>query len=201
MNTPPPTSSGSIAPATPGQSHQAFDGSGEWQRWEEVTEHITSGHTLYRSSAPNYDKKHMDTAQELTPAAVKYLTVVGIDSIISFNKYAYKEDEQRLLADANIGYLHLAVEDFTAPSISQLETAFAFFTGPGHRTTLFHCGYGHGRTGTGVTGLQLCTTRGANPIESEWMARNHVETSKQMAVLRQLRDKFLEEKGGRGSSA
>jgi hypothetical protein len=170
-----------------GQSYRAFDRLAEWHRWAQVTEYVTDGHKLYRSSAPNY--KHGDYTQKLTPAAVEYLTDNGIDSIISFNEYPYKEDEKQLLADANISYLHLAVEDLAAPTIPQLESAFTFFADLKRHSTLVHCGYGRGRTGTGVTALQLYTTRGVKPIESDWQG-NYVETPEQMAVLRQLRDKL-----------
>jgi len=163
--------------------------SNEWHEWKQVTEHVASGHKLYRSSAPSYADD--DTTQKLTPTAVKYLTDEGIDSIISFNQYSYKNHEKQLLAVANISYLHLPVKDFTPPTLAQLESATTFFLE--QHSTLLHCGFGHGRTGTGVTGLQLNATQGAEPAESEWKT-NHVETPQQMAVLRQLRDE-LRKKG------
>jgi Tyrosine phosphatase family len=166
---------------TTGQSDDASDRAlaAGWNNWAQVTKYVT-GKSLYRSSAPNYSGR--DCTQRLTPAAVGYLTDNGIDSIISFNEHPYKEDEQELLRNAKINYLHLAVKDYDAPTLGQLEDAIAFFANAGQQSTLIHCGYGRGRTGTGVTALQLHATRGRKPDESEWK----VETEPQYAVLRQL---------------
>jgi len=166
---------------TAGQCYDASDRAqaAGWNNWAQVTKYVT-GKSLYRSSAPNYSGK--DCTQRLTPAAVGYLADNGIDSVISFNEHPYKEDEQELLRNAKINYLHLAVKDFNAPTLGQLEDAITFFANPGHQSTLIHCGYGHGRTGIGVTALELHATRGRKPDESEW----RVETEPQYAVLRQL---------------
>jgi hypothetical protein len=151
-----------------------------------VTEYVTDGHKLYRSSAPNYHNDD-DSTQMLTPTALKYLKDNSIDSIISFNACPYTVDEKQQLADANIDYLHLAVEDFTAPTLTQLKSAIEFFNQPNHHSTLLHCGFGYGRTTIGVISLQLNTTRGCNPIESEWK----FETGDQKKVLQQLRDELV----------
>ena len=161
----------------------------EWHHWEQVTEYVKTGHKLYRSSAPNYAGS--DSTQKLTSTAVQYLTSQGIDSIISFNVYSYTDSEKALLIPAKITYLHLAVVDYTAPTLTQLETAITFFDA--HKSTLFHCGYGHGRTGTGVTALQLAATKGQNPVESLWKSENYVEKSVQLAVLKKLRDKLKQQ--------
>jgi len=153
-----------------------------WENWAQVTKYVP-GKCLYRSSAPNYSGE--DCTQQLTPATVGYLTENGIDSIISFNDHPYKADEHQLLINAKINYLHLPVKDFGAPTLGQLENAITFFTKPEHQSMLVHCGFGRGRTGTGVTALQLHATRGREPDEIEW-GRNGVETERQSAVLRQL---------------
>lgn len=164
--------------------------SSEWYRWEQVAKYVSSGHKLYRSSTPNY--AGLDLSQNLTPTAVQFLTEKGIDNIISFNQYSYTDDERKLLADAKTSYLHLPVVDFNAPTLEQLESAITFFNDAAHKSTLVHCGYGHGRSGTGVTGLQLNATRGENPPEADWKTVNHVEDPTQIAVLRTLRDKLKE---------
>lgn len=161
--------------------------SDEWREWNQVTEYVPSGHKLYRSSSPNYLGN--DITQMLTSTAVKHLADQGIDSIISFNRYPYIDSEKQLLVDANISYLHLPVKDFSPPTLAQLESAIAFFNDPQQHSTLIHCGFGHGRTGTAVTALQLSTMLGIKPTEKEW-EENHVETPEQMAVLRQFRDQL-----------
>ncbi|KAL6305604.1 hypothetical protein BKA93DRAFT_204051 [Sparassis latifolia] len=164
--------------------------SGEWYQWKKVSKYVASGHQLFRSSAPNYNIREGDRSQRLTAPAVKFLTDQGIDSIISFNEFSYRDDEKKLLADAKISYLHFSLEDYAAPTLAQLESAITFFTDPKQHSTLVHCGFGHGRTGTGVTALQLAATEGDNPTESEWMNENYVEEPVQMEVLRKLRGKL-----------
>jgi protein-tyrosine phosphatase len=165
--------------------------SDEWYNWRQVTKHLKEGHNLYRSSAPNY--LGYDESQTLTPTAVKFLVDKGIDSIISFNKHPYSDEEKKLLDHEKIHYLHLPVQDFTAPTIKQLDDAIAFFNDPEHHSTLVHCGYGRGRTGTAVTGLQLDVTGGNEPDESVWQSENHVERPVQMESLRQLKAKLKED--------
>jgi protein-tyrosine phosphatase len=163
----------------------------EWHNWEKVTKHVREGHNLYRSSSPNY--RGYDESQTLTPTAVKFLKDNGTDSIISFNKHPYNDYEKELLDNEMIQYLHLPVQDFTAATVKQLENAIAFFNDPEHRSTLVHCGYGKGRTGTAVTALQLDATGGNEPDESVWQSENHVERPVQMEVLKKLKAKIKED--------
>ena len=159
-----------------------------WRRFEQVTLHVHPDHRLFRSSAPNYDLSGRDVVQHFTQEAVDFLIQNAINGIISFNSHPYSDAAQALLGAANIAYLHLPVEDFAPPTIEQLAQAYNFYRD--RRCTLMHCGYGHGRTGVGVTGLQLHVTSGQNPLEDHWRHHNHVERPGQMAVLRRLRDSF-----------
>jgi len=163
-----------------------------WLRFEPVTEHVPDCRKLYRSSAPNYEQlpppEHSDTSQRLTQRAVAFLVKVGIDSIISFNQCPYKPEQHKLLGEAKppIDYLHLSVQDFYPPTLQQLEMAIAFFSGK--KSTLVHCGYGHGRTGTGITALQIGSEYGQTmqPYAKKWHQKNHVEKRAQVSVLAQL---------------
>ncbi|EGN97289.1 hypothetical protein SERLA73DRAFT_183963 [Serpula lacrymans var. lacrymans S7.3] len=159
-----------------------------WLQWDQETKFVSPGHKLYRSSAPSYAGS--DSTQKLTETAVQYLQTQGIDSVISFNQVPYNATEMQLLKDAKISYLHLPVMDYTAATIQQLRSAIAFYKDPKHKATLVHCGFGWGRTGTGVTAIQLDATQGANPPESEWKSVNHVEESVQVAVLKQLKSEL-----------
>lgn len=166
----------------------------------EVTGFLPDGQKLYRSSAPNYKKLPSgdhDSSQDLTQKSVDFLTKIGIDSIISFNKYKYNRDALVRLESAKpkkIEYLHLSVQDFSAPTLEQLKEANTFFVGK--KATLVHCGYGHGRTGTGVTALQIDTSNGQRlePFASAWWGSrgNHVEKRRQMSVLAELRSVLLQ---------
>ncbi|KAF9234021.1 protein-tyrosine phosphatase-like protein [Melanogaster broomeanus] len=161
--------------------------SNEWHRFGEVTKHVTQGKRLYRASAPNYSD------QKLTPTAVKFLLDHNIKRIISANHHRYTDKEMALLDDNDIAYRHLPVPDFTAPTREQLTSAVDFYRGAENTGTIVHCGYGHGRTGTIVTALQLFSTWGDNPPEDEWKNVNHVETTEQAAVLRTLRAHYRDE--------
>ena len=167
-----------------------------WHRFTHVTEFVPSGHKLYRSSAPNYKSK--DSDQNLTQAAVDFLVSQGIDSIISFNGYEYRAVEKERLAKAvpPIRYLHLELGDFKPPTLSQFKQANDFFLQ--NTSTLVHCGYGWGRTGTGITGLQIYTENGKTlqPLAETWSTSlnsdgNNVEKQEQMSILAEQRNLFL----------
>ncbi|KAG6372160.1 hypothetical protein JVT61DRAFT_7950 [Boletus reticuloceps] len=167
------------------------DASG-WHRFTPVTKSVPSGHKLYRASAPNYNGSDRD--QNLTQAAVNFLVTQGIDSIISFNEYEYTAAEKERLAKATpeIKYLHLKLGDFKPPTLAQFAQANTFFLN--NKSTLVHCGYGWGRTGTGITGLQIYTENGKNlqPLATTWIiplanGGNNVEMREQVSVLSELR--------------
>jgi len=155
--------------------------SNEWGNWRQVTVYIPNGYTLFRSAAPNYTGK--DSSQRLTATAVAYLRTKGVNGIISFNENSYTDAEKALLGD--IQYLHVALEDFSPPTLAQIETFTTFFRRADLKTILVHCGAGFGRTGTGVTAIQLNSTQGQNPPENTWKTVNDVETDAQVAVLSQ----------------
>ncbi|VDB98208.1 unnamed protein product [Peniophora sp. CBMAI 1063] len=158
-----------------------------WQRWKEVTVYVDSAKygRLFRSSAPYYVNK--DSDQKVDQAAVDVLTQRGIKRIISYNSISYTDAAKALLTKAGITYLHLPVTDFQAPTLAQLKSTVTFRTQSPASSTLIHCGYGQGRTGTGVTAVQLNVTNGANPPESDWEDVNGVEEPAQMAVLREFK--------------
>lgn len=166
-----------------------------WHRFNQVTHSVPSGHKLYRASAPNYDEdkypNDADRSQDLTKPSVDFLVSQGIDSIISFNKYEYSPDMKKILG--KIEYKHIKLEDFKPPTLAQLDEANTFFKK--HKSTLVHCGYGWGRTGTGVTGLQVFTEDGNNlrPLGSLWTTPlasggNNVETREQVSILCERRN-------------
>lgn len=158
----------------------------EWRNFEEVTVYVLAGRRLFRASAPNYTSG--DSSQNLTQTAANFLRSRGITRIISFNAVRYTQAEINRATAAGIFYLHLPVVDYGAPTLVQLQRAFDFFSNAPNASTLVHCGFGHGRTGTGVTAIQLYSTRGVSPAESTWRTVNHVEMDVQIQVLQRLRD-------------
>jgi protein-tyrosine phosphatase len=117
-----------------------------------VKGHIADEDRLARSSAPHYDNK--DSDQKLTNESLKFLKENKIEHVISLNSQANNEDIKKTLKNNNIAYTPLPVEDFHAPTLSDLEKGNTEYRK--HRAgTLIWCGYGYGRTGTVVTGLQI----------------------------------------------
>ncbi|KAG7446159.1 uncharacterized protein BT62DRAFT_895233, partial [Guyanagaster necrorhizus] len=157
------------------------------------TQHVLPGRRLNRSSASNYDS-HNDGSQRLTETAVNFLANCHINTIISFNQYPYIHNEIVLLAKANVTYHHFSLQDHQSPTIYQ---AIDFHRFMPNASTPVHCGYSYGRTGTGITALQLFATWGVQPVETHWMSINHVEERSQILVLRQLHDRYRG-KGDRG---
>lgn len=96
------------------------------------------------------------------------------------------------MANANILYRHLPVEDYGPPTMGDLLSAIRFVTQGPNASTLIHCGFGQGRTGTGVSAVQLFGTWGSLG-QAYWMRHgiNLVETDEQVAVLADLRNRYL----------
>jgi len=152
-----------------------------WFRWKEVEEYRLPGRRLFRASSPNYMTPREDPinggdkSQCLTQDAVNWLTANKVNSVISFNQFPYQQDELALLNEANITYRHYSTKDFTSPSIEDLKDAVKFHAEFEGAVTLVHCGYGHGRTGTGISAIQLYAEGGKRPTMQEWIVNNHVE--------------------------
>ncbi|KAI0248926.1 hypothetical protein BJV78DRAFT_737788 [Lactifluus subvellereus] len=126
---------------------------------------ITESGWLARASAPNYDDTATadpDSTQNMDDNAVQFLVANG----------------------NNISYTHLSVVDFQAPTLDDLDQAQQAYTSHISGRTLVYCGYGHGRTGTVITALQLYM--GRDRTHADYYA-NHVEDPSQFAVLDQLR--------------
>ncbi|KAI0379299.1 hypothetical protein F5Y04DRAFT_131959 [Hypomontagnella monticulosa] len=144
-------------------------------RFEWVKGHIPDSDRLARSSAPYYNGEDAD--QRLTDTSIKFLKENKIEHVISLNSFADDEDITNKLVSNGIVYTPLPVEDFHAPTLDDLSTGNKEYRK--HRAgTLTWCGYGHGRTGTMVTGLQIYAEKDkANPqriTEAEYK-KNHVE--------------------------
>jgi len=143
---------------------------------------------LARSSSPNYKDNvqyDADKAQLMDDAAVQFLLLHKINNVISMNQWELSPPEKQKLSNKGISYTHLGVQDWHAPTLYQLEQAQHAYTS--HATTLVYCGYGHGRTGTVISALQLYW--GQDRTHGDYR-NNHAETKEQIDVLDQLRKKL-----------
>jgi len=146
---------------------------------------------LARSSAPNYKdgvKYDADKAQLMDDAAVQFLLLHKIKNVISMNQWELSPPEKQKLSNKGISYTHLGVQDFHAPTLSQLEQAQHSYTSHIHTATLVYCGHGHGRTGTVISALQLYS--GQDRTDGDYYD-NYVEAKEQIDVLDQLRKKLM----------
>ncbi|KAI0545482.1 hypothetical protein F4679DRAFT_561093 [Xylaria curta] len=121
-------------------------------RFSWVTAHMPKDDKLARSSAPHYNGE--DSSQMLDDKSIQFLQQEKIEHVISLNSEANNSAISKKLKDNKIAYTPLPVKDFTAPTEDQLKTGKEAYRK--HRKgTLVWCGYGHGRTGTMITALQI----------------------------------------------
>ncbi|OAA38288.1 hypothetical protein NOR_06678 [Metarhizium rileyi] len=173
---------------------QSIPDCGGLARFEKVLSHMGSTEGLYRSSAPFYDsfedddEVHLEDKHEVTQETIDCLHRYGITHVISLNHLAYDSAVMTALRQGGIVYTPLAVLDFHAPSLAQVEEAWNAFRR--HRSsTLVWCGYGHGRTGTMISALQMYVqSEREEPLywTREHYEQNEVERDVQFELLDHL---------------
>ncbi|PHH61787.1 hypothetical protein CDD81_7951 [Ophiocordyceps australis] len=162
-------------------------------RFEYITEHFNPGDKLARSSAPNYDDTvQKDETQEVRPETIGFLQEQGITQIISLNEQAEDARVREPIEKASIKYLPMPAKDFTPPGREQMRQAWDTFS-QNRASTLVCCGYGHGRTGTLVSALQIYAESEKSAPQRLTRAdydKNHVERDEQRQVLEDLQNEL-----------
>lgn len=98
-----------------------------------------------------------------------------INSIISFNEFRYKPEEEDLLSKAKITHSHYKTIDRHSLSIDNLKASVEFHDKRKGAATFVHCGYWYGWTGIGISAIQLYAENGLRPTKLERERSNHVE--------------------------
>ncbi|KAK9444202.1 protein-tyrosine phosphatase [Metarhizium brunneum] len=157
-----------------------------FQRFKYVTEHVRDGDRLSRSSAPNYVWK--DSDQNLTADSIKFLQQQEITHVISLNHEANNENITTALQNVGIAYTPLPIVDFGTPTLEDFQKGYEGFKN--HRPgTLVWCGFGHGRTGTMISALQIYIEHekpSPQLLTRQDYDNNHVEEDAQRAILDKL---------------
>ncbi|RDA88250.1 putative heat-labile enterotoxin [Ophiocordyceps camponoti-leonardi (nom. inval.)] len=157
-------------------------------RFQRVTEFLEPSDQLYRSSAPFYDGEDAShQAKDITREALKQR---NIKTVISLNSDA-ANPKFRYVFGPDIAYKAVPVQDYTAPTPKELQRITEIFMDNRRRGgVLVWCGYGHGRTGTAISAIQIrvqVDVPAFNRVKLSWLdfEANHVETDKQIQALEQ----------------
>jgi hypothetical protein len=152
-----------------------------FHNWRTVT---IKGRQSTRSSCPHYASdpdRGQDSQQNMDKAAIDYLKSKGVKYVISANSIKLPQAQIDAMKAAGIGYKWLEVEDFGAPSPEKFKECHKAYLD--HTHVHFYCGWGNGRTGTYVSGVQIW--EGVYTTKPTWAdyEKNFVETSDQMKAL------------------
>ncbi|KAF4585867.1 protein-tyrosine phosphatase [Ophiocordyceps camponoti-floridani] len=167
-----------------GQEDGCFPSGHGFSRFTWVTEHLLETDKLARSSAPHYSCD--DSSQRLNDESIRFLQGKGIGHVISLNSLADDKTIVDKLVENNIKYTAIPVPDLASLSMGEMMKAISFFISEPQRPTLIWCGYGHGRTGTLVTAIQMFRLRQMEKplqLDHDDYMKNHVETQSQRSLL------------------
>jgi len=138
---------------------------------------------LARSSAPYYDGEDSDEA--INETSVEFLNNHKIKNIISLNSVELSPRQKGRLRAAGISYLHIKAVECAAVTQEQFNQIWKAYDKGG--VTIVYCGYGDGRTGMAISGIQLFQGR---TLDDNDFRENGVQCSSQLAALNALSDRI-----------
>ncbi|PFH62486.1 hypothetical protein XA68_13388 [Ophiocordyceps unilateralis] len=156
-------------------------------RFDRVTDKLRHTDELFRSSAPHYHGSESD--QKLTNDSIKFLQEHNIVHVIAVNSLANNELIRKKLEENAIAYTALLVEDYEAPTFDDFGRAYRAFRAATQGATLVWCAYGHGRTGTTISALQIYRqyeSLSPDELTEDDFRKNHVESQHQLDQLKRL---------------
>jgi atypical dual specificity phosphatase len=133
--------------------------------------------------------------------AVEQFKDAGIGVVISLTETALNTD---ILAEFDIEYYHIPVDDFRAPAAEQIDRFVSIVTAAREagRKTLVHCFAGRGRSGT----MAACylVSLGRTPEQALAEVRSlrpgAVETGEQEEAVRDYAERLRRQRGSRGQA-
>jgi hypothetical protein len=152
-----------------------------FRNWRTVT---IKGRQSTRSSCPHYAKNPKDgrdSQQNMDKAAIDFLKSKGVKYVISANSIKLPKAQIDAMQAAGIGYKWLEVKDFEAPTPQKFQECHKAYLDNTH--VHFYCGWGDGRTGTYVSGVQIWEgVYPTKPTKADY-DKNFVEMPIQRKVL------------------
>jgi hypothetical protein len=117
-------------------------------------------------------------------AAINYLKSKGVKYVISANAIELTKAQVNAVKAAGIGYSWLPVPDFGAPDSKLFKQCHAAYTA--NTNVHFYCGWGNGRSGTYITGVEILEgVYSSHPTRADY-DRNYVESDAQRTALDKL---------------
>ena len=111
---------------------------------------------IARSAQPNYNLFKGDQIHEFNDKQIAFLLKNNIKTIISLNSKQLKPAAKLALEQKGIQHNHIVTRDFTAISLASHDRIDNIIENRYQAgAILFHCGYGMGRTGTGIAGWAM----------------------------------------------
>ncbi|PFH57964.1 hypothetical protein XA68_14343 [Ophiocordyceps unilateralis] len=154
-------------------------------RFSWITDNLSPGDKLARSSAPHFFCN--DNSHAINDESIGFLREKGIRHVISLNSEAGREDIVKALKDNDIQYTQLPTSDWEPLSLDALVQGVESFIVRPRSPTLIWCGFGHGRTGTLITAIQMFRLREqsfpARQLDQKDYGKNNVETQEQRDLL------------------
>ncbi len=131
---------------------------------------------------------HIYRGAQPTPDGFKSLAKIGVKTIIDLRSgKELRRDEQHIVENDGMHYVHIPLAGMSAPSDQQIATAFAVLNDPTAWPVFVHCRRGADRTGTVIACYRIAHDHWDNQkalSEAKMQGMSRIEHAMQQYVLR-----------------